>query len=308
MIRSLDSCSWRGFRILALAACALASGIFPGCSKRPEAATEAGPGATAPAAPDYGVSIGAPTLAAPEGQATAALPGAGGAQAAAVSATPAAATATASIPTATSANATGQASPPPVPLAPPGLIAPPVVAAAAPSPCVAPPFREGDSLLPPIPVAQLTAGNRDAAQDLIVEARRYGDADNWSMAFDRYRAATLADPSDPRGYGGMGYAYGKLGRPQDAIAPLLTGLGLDPRSELLWRRLGDMYADMRDWDRAIEAYDRALEILPMGEAALLAKGDMYWEMRQPELARAVWQCGCDAGANLMCRRLDAHQP
>src|SRR6185436_20564077 len=56
-----------------------------------------------------------------------------------------------------------------------------------------------------------------------------------------------------------------------------------PRSSPLWRELGDVYCDMADYDRAVEAYARALQ------AADGKAGELSEMLQDVQVAADEWQ-------------------
>src|SRR5262244_1031788 len=49
----------------------------------------------------------------------------------------------------------------------------------------------------------------------------------------------------------------------------------EPQNERAWRYLGVAYENLKDWDRAIQSYQHALQVSPESPAALFNLGEVY---------------------------------
>ena len=76
-------------------------------------------------------------------------------------------------------------------------------------------------------------------------------------------------------------AAGEAGR----IASLKTELLRDPENPKLWAALGNAYYDREDWDRAVEAYEKALRKAPKDANLLSDLGAAY--RNRGEFRRAI---------------------
>jgi tetratricopeptide (TPR) repeat protein len=91
------------------------------------------------------------------------------------------------------------------------------------------------------------------------------------------RPPAAAAPATPDGSA----APGEAGR----IGSLKTELLRDPENPRLWAALGNAYYDREDWDRAIEAYEKALRKAPKDANVLSDLGAAY--RNRGEFRRAI---------------------
>ena len=95
------------------------------------------------------------------------------------------------------------------------------------------------------------------ARAMDLERRR-----NWSGLLELCQAWTKADPKDSWAWFNLGFAYGSLQRPKEAIDAYRRALRISPDSSETWCNLGIAYSALQQHTQAIEAYRQALRINP----------------------------------------------
>jgi len=103
------------------------------------------------------------------------------------------------------------------------------------------------------------------------------------------RTAACA-PENARAHANLGAALLDAGRPEEAVAPLMTSLGLNPHAGLAYHKLGTAYLRLGQLDRALPFFQRAVELIEdvrcrdsLGQV-LSEKGDHAGAARQFEAA------------------------
>jgi len=104
----------------------------------------------------------------------------------------------------------------------------------------------------------------------------YGFRD-YERALEEFVAATQVAPNDSEALAMVAYIYRRQGKMAEHIATLEQALQLDPRNDNNAFNLAGSYASLREFDKAIANYDRALDLNPdqysavMGKAQALSK-------------------------------------
>ena len=110
---------------------------------------------------------------------------------------------------------------------------------------------------------------------------------NWAEAEKEYKRAIELDPRYSLAHQWYGGYLEKTGRRDEGIAEMKVAVELDPLSASPYFELGLAYFFARDYDRAIQQFQKALELEPGGfPAALQTLLVAYAENGQPELALA----------------------
>ena len=85
---------------------------------------------------------------------------------------------------------------------------------------------------------------------------------SWAGLLEWCLAWTKADPKDSWAWFNLGFAYGSLQRPKEAIDAYRRALRISPDSSETWCNLGIAYGSLQRHTEAIDAYRHALRINP----------------------------------------------
>jgi tetratricopeptide (TPR) repeat protein len=138
--------------------------------------------------------------------------------------------------------------------------------------------------------------------------RQYAEAGDYQSAAGAYRAALQRDPSNAEALMNLGGALHALKRSDEARKSLLLALELDPAMSGAWRNLGVVYADQKNWDAAIECFERGMATNPRW-----TEGHRYKSValegagRLAEAAEAVRKALEAQPDSLECLKLFTHQ-
>lgn len=81
-------------------------------------------------------------------------------------------------------------------------------------------------------------------------------------ALESYRLALHMDPDDTITCFNYSRALVAQGKYQAARRVLEDAVEVDPEDEETWIALGEVYEDLSDWNKALDAYERALDLVP----------------------------------------------
>jgi serine/threonine-protein kinase len=110
---------------------------------------------------------------------------------------------------------------------------------------------------------------------------------DYQGAVDQFTEGLKADPNNAVLLTGAASAEQVLGRWDDAVAHLQLAAKLDPRSVLTARSLGYVLHDVRRYQEANAAADRALALSPANTAVIQQKSTNYLSMGWLDSARSV---------------------
>lgn len=101
---------------------------------------------------------------------------------------------------------------------------------------------------------------------------------------------TLAHPDGYQAWTKLGHLYFDTDQPEKAIAAYNHSLALHPADANLLTDLGVMYRNTGEKEKAIESFDKAREIDAKHEPSRLNKGIvLLFDMNKPEEAIASWE-------------------
>jgi TolB-like protein/DNA-binding winged helix-turn-helix (wHTH) protein/Tfp pilus assembly protein PilF len=107
---------------------------------------------------------------------------------------------------------------------------------------------------------------------------------DWSQAEAEFAQAIRLSPSDATAHQWRGEYLAAMGRFPEAYREMETARGLDPLSRFISTDQGFTYYLARDYERAIEAFQRALELDPDFYAAHVYLAWTYMQLQQPKEA------------------------
>src|SRR3989344_215711 len=94
-----------------------------------------------------------------------------------------------------------------------------------------------------------------------LKAKQYVDKREYEKAAKEYLKILAANPNDQKTNLALGLLYSTLGKTEEAIRYSQAALSLQP-SYAGYHNLGLIYANQRDFPKAIDAYERALKMNP----------------------------------------------
>ena len=100
-----------------------------------------------------------------------------------------------------------------------------------------------------------------ATSGLVAGERAY-DSGNLDAALQAYQAAAAANPNDPRALNNLGQVLVRLGRAQDAAPYFDRAVQIEPDSWPYQFNRARAYAQLQQWEPAIDGYQRASQLFP----------------------------------------------
>ncbi len=104
--------------------------------------------------------------------------------------------------------------------------------------------------------------NTAKARTLFLRALAYDDTDQTEKALAGYAAALELDSNLVGPNRERARLLSTLGKWKEAESELQIAVKLDPRDDLAWRFLGDLYRITKRYQQALDAYEKALELAP----------------------------------------------
>lgn len=93
-----------------------------------------------------------------------------------------------------------------------------------------------------------------------------------------------ADFKDPKQYNSQGNFYAKLKEYEKAIESYQRAIQIDPNYAVAYYNLGNVYRDKKEHSKAIEYYRKAIQISPNYSVAYFNLGNIYAEQKEYDLA------------------------
>jgi tetratricopeptide (TPR) repeat protein len=113
------------------------------------------------------------------------------------------------------------------------------------------------------------------------------EAGKWEAAVERYGKAAAADaPSHGYCYA---FALRHLERYEEALPYAMAAAQTHQPDGMSWVLVADCKAKLQDYEGAIEAYREALKVDPNYSKAWFDFGGLWWNLRDPEVAFAIWK-------------------
>ncbi|MCG6154575.1 tetratricopeptide repeat protein [Rubinisphaera margarita] len=128
-----------------------------------------------------------------------------------------------------------------------------------------------------------------SSTDWMVEGCRRAEVADTSGAIRCFRRALRARPEDAEAHFYLADSLYRLGKQEASLERYLCAIEHDPEYLEAWTQIGCLYAELRKWSEAIEAFDAAIEIHPTFAEAHLHKAETLYQMHQPEDAIRHWQ-------------------
>ena len=113
---------------------------------------------------------------------------------------------------------------------------------------------------------------------------------------------TRDNPKDVEGWTHLGHFLFDAGQPDKAIQAYQTALEIDDAKPDVWTDLGVMYRRSGNPKKAVDCFDRALALNPSHEIAMFNKGIVLMhDIQDPQEALKVWK-------QLVLTNPEAHTP
>lgn len=115
-------------------------------------------------------------------------------------------------------------------------------------------------------------------------AMHYQSKNEWSLALRALKLALKSSPENPRYYGMLGHAYGRLGFPGSSFTHYMTAIEVDSSYGPAYIDVGNLYYRKHDMDKAREFYLKAAERMPFAAGAWINLGSVYLDKMELQLA------------------------
>lgn len=132
----------------------------------------------------------------------------------------------------------------------------------------------------------------------------------WTEAAERLEA----NAGKPGVFGGyriyynQGNAYYHLELPDLALDSYAKAIAQKPRYGYAYHQRGVIYLEAREWEKAREQFERAIELTPGNIKSYLGQAQVMQALGEPDKARAYLQSACEKGSRLGCERAQVAQP
>ena len=101
------------------------------------------------------------------------------------------------------------------------------------------------------------------------------DAEIWDDAISYFRKALNEDPGFSFGWDNLGVCLRKNGNTLEAIEAYSRSLEIDPKGETALQNLPVAYAILKDYDKAIEGYQKLIKVYPDNPEGYYGVGKTY---------------------------------
>jgi len=111
---------------------------------------------------------------------------------------------------------------------------------------------------------------------------------NYGKAADSYRRVIELDPNNPYAYNNLGAVLVQSGKFREAIEPLQKSLQFSADGQA-YSNLGIAYFYLKDYDKAISAYEKAVQLVPTSDMFVGNLAEAYDLVGQKDRARATFE-------------------
>ncbi len=130
---------------------------------------------------------------------------------------------------------------------------------------------------------------RSAGQDAYDRGAAAYQRLDYFAAAGAFHQATVLDPGMLKAWQGLGWAWRKLGRNDDAIRIWRTLLKIEPNHSDIISEIGAIQRERRDYAKSIEFYQKSLALDPAQPKLHLIMGDIYQDMGAAEKAVKAYE-------------------
>ncbi len=124
----------------------------------------------------------------------------------------------------------------------------------------------------------------------------YEQMNQSEKAIDSFEQAIKISPQNPNYYNSLSSALQNIKRYDRALAAINRAIEIAPRSSWYINR-GNIYKDLKKWDLALADYNQALVLNPNNPRAYIARTDVYEERKEWDLALADYNRAIEIDAN-----------
>lgn len=132
----------------------------------------------------------------------------------------------------------------------------------------------------------------------------------WTEAAERLEASA----GKPGVFGGyriyynQGNAYYHLDLPDLALESYAKAIAQKPRYGYAYHQRGVIYLEAREWEKAREQFDKAIELTPGNFKSYLGQAQVMQALGEPEKAQGFLQTACMKGSPVACEKAQIAQP
>ena len=139
-------------------------------------------------------------------------------------------------------------------------------------------------------------GSEFHAEILNYQGVFYKQMNQSEKAIDSFEQAIKISPQNPNYYNSLSSALQNVKRYDRALAAINRAIEIAPRSSWYSNR-GNIYKDLKKWDLALADYNQALTLNPNNSRAYIARADVYEERKEWDLALADYNQAIEIDAN-----------
>lgn len=110
------------------------------------------------------------------------------------------------------------------------------------------------------------------------KSHELAEAEKWDELRSVASELTSVAPEDPSGYFYLGFAYDELGNYDQAVKAYDKAIELGPNDQSAYLNRGNSYGELGEHERAIEDYDKAIEIKSDFALAYLNRAETWLEI------------------------------
>ena len=139
-------------------------------------------------------------------------------------------------------------------------------------------------------------GSEFHAEILNYQGVFYEQMNQSEKAIDSFEQAIKISPQNPNYYNSLSSALQNVKRYDRALAAINRAIEIAPRSSWYSNR-GNIYRGLKKWDLALADYNQALVLNPNNPRAYIARADVYEERKEWDLALADYNRAIEIDAN-----------
>ncbi|GCA94739.1 serine protease [Microcystis aeruginosa] len=124
----------------------------------------------------------------------------------------------------------------------------------------------------------------------------YEQMNQSEKAIDSFEQAIKISPQNPNYYNSLSSALQNVKRYDRALTAINRAIEIAPRSSWYSNR-GNIYKELKKWDLALADYNQALTLNPNNSRAYIARADVYEERKEWDLALADYNRAIEIDAN-----------